>query len=231
MPEFGLGSHTHNRVYGATHNAYDQSRTAGGSSGGAAVALALRMAPVADGSDYGGSLRNPAGWNNVFGLRPGVGRVPIEAPDMWLPSIGVCGPMARTTADLAMLLSVQAGYDPRAPLSLDGDGSEFAGNLERDVRGKRIAFGGDFNGAAPCEPEVIEVCRAAFKTFEALGCVVEEAVPDYPSLQGSCPAISIVAGSDLRSRNWDQARRLRRHGGVDGAQRMESGPPAAVRAP
>jgi len=118
-PEFGLGSHTYNPVYGATRNAYDQSRSAGGSSGGAAVSLALRMAPVADGSDYGGSLRNPAGWNNVFGFRTSTGCVPSDSQDAWLPSMGVLGPMARSVPDLAMLLSVQAGYDAHAPLSMD----------------------------------------------------------------------------------------------------------------
>ena len=121
-PEFGLGSHTYNPVYGTTRNAYDQSRSAGGSSGGAAVALALRMLPVADGSDYGGSLRNPAGWNNVFGFRTSFGRVPADGRDAWLPSMGVLGPMARNVPDLAMLLAVQAGYDDRVPLSMAEDG-------------------------------------------------------------------------------------------------------------
>jgi amidase len=107
-PEFGLGSHTYNPVYGITRNAYDQTRSAGGSSGGAAVSLALRMLPVADGSDYGGSLRNPAGWNNVVGFRTSIGRVPNDARDVWLPSIGVTGPMARNISDLSLLLSVQA---------------------------------------------------------------------------------------------------------------------------
>src|SRR6202042_769074 len=118
-PEFGLGSHTYNRVYGATNNAYDQTKSAGGSSGGAGVSLALRMVPVADGSDYGGSLRNPAGWNNVFGFRTGFGIVPADGRDAWLPSMGVGGPMARNVPDLALLLSVQAGHDARAPLSLE----------------------------------------------------------------------------------------------------------------
>ena len=121
--EFGLGSHTYNSVYGVTRNAYDQTRSAGGSSGGAAVSLALRMSPVADGSDYGGSLRNPAGWNNVFGFRTSFGLVPSDARDIWLPSMGVVGPMARTVADLSMLLSIQAGYDSRLPLSMEGDGA------------------------------------------------------------------------------------------------------------
>ncbi|MFI4973875.1 MAG: amidase [Caulobacterales bacterium] len=179
-PEFGLGSHTYNPVHGPTRNAYDQSRSAGGSSGGAAVALALRMAPVADGSDYGGSLRNPAGWNNVFGFRTSYGLVPMDALDAWLPSMGVSGPMARNAADLAMLLSVQAGHDPRSPLSTPGDGARFAASLARDFKGARIAWTGDYGGYLPFEPGVLDVCRRALKTFEDLGCVVEEAQPDYP---------------------------------------------------
>jgi amidase len=178
-PEFGLGSHTYNSVYGATRNAYDLTRSAGGSSGGAAVSLALRMLPVADGSDYGGSLRNPAGWNAVFGLRPSIGRVPNDTLDAWLPSMGVNGPMARNVTDLAMLLSVQAGFDARVPLSLEGDGSEFKGPLESSLKGKRVAWGGDFKGHAPCEPGVLEMCQRAAQTLEALGCIVEEAVPDF----------------------------------------------------
>ena len=118
-PEFGLGSNTYNTVYGTTLNPYDPTRSAGGSSGGAAVALALRMLPVADGSDMGGSLRNPAGWNNVYGFRPSFGRVPkLPEFDLFGQQLGVEGPMARTAADLARLLAVQAGPDVRAPLSL-----------------------------------------------------------------------------------------------------------------
>jgi len=178
-PEFGLGSHTYNPVYGITRNAYDQSRSAGGSSGGAAVALALRMVPFADGSDFGGSLRNPAGWNNVFGLRTSIGRVPRDSRDAWLPSMSVTGPMARNIADLALLLSVQAGYDARAPLSIDGDGTHFRRHFQKEYRGKRIAWGGDLSGAMPCEPGVLELCKAATKTFEGLGCRVDEAHPDF----------------------------------------------------
>ncbi len=177
-PEFGLGSHTYNPVYGATANAYDQTKSAGGSSGGAAVALALRMVPLADGSDFGGSLRNPAGWNNVFGFRPSIGLVPAGGPEVWLPGMGVTGPMARTVADLALLLSVQAGGDPRAPLSPPADGLGFLATLGAEMKGKRIAWLGDFGGAAACEPDVLEVCRSALKTFGDLGCVVDEALPD-----------------------------------------------------
>jgi amidase len=174
-PEFGLGSHTFNPVFGATRNPYDHGRSAGGSSGGAAVALALRMTPLADGSDYGGSLRNPAGWNNVFGFRTSFGVVPGAGPEVWLPSMGVGGPMARSVEDLALLLSVQAGYDPRSPLSLPGDGAVYRRNLDAPVKGRRIGWLGDFGGQVPHEPEVLDVCRTALKTFEALGCVVEEA--------------------------------------------------------
>jgi amidase len=193
-PEFGLGSHTYNPVYGATRNPYDLTRSAGGSSGGAAVALALRMLPVADGTDYGGSLRNPAGWNNVFGFRPSIGRVPADGRDAWLPSMGVGGPMARNVRDLALLLSVQAGYDARAPLSLEGDGAIFAGSLEADLKGKRIAWAGDFSGNVPYQPGVLEVCKAALKAFEAIGCVIEEAQPDY--------SIDAVWRAFVRLRAW-----------------------------
>jgi amidase len=179
-PEFGLGSNTYNPVYGATLNAYDQSRSAGGSSGGAAVALALRMLPLADGSDHAGSLRNPAGWNNVFGFRTSPGRVPADGRDAWLPSMSVLGPMARTVPDLATLLAVQAGYDDRVPLSMTEDATLFQQPLEKDCKGKRIAWAGDFKGHLPYEPGVLDVCRAALKTFESIGCVVEEAVPDFP---------------------------------------------------
>jgi amidase len=179
-PEFGLGSNTYNCVYGTTLNAYDPSRSAGGSSGGAAVALALRMLPVADGSDYGGSLRNPAGWNNVFGFRTSYGLVPADGRDAWLPSMGVLGPMARSVPDLAMLLAVQAGYDERVPLSMTADAASFQGQLQRDFNGTRIAWAGDFNGDLPYEPGVLDLCKRALATFESMGCVVEEAVPDFP---------------------------------------------------
>jgi len=200
VPEFGLGSHTYNPVYGATRNAYDPSRSAGGSSGGAAVALALRMLPVADGTDYGGSLRNPAGWNNVFGFRTSFGLVPPDARDAFLPSMGVVGPMARNVADLALLLSVQAGHDPRAPLSMPGDGARFAGPLERDHKGKRIAWAGDFKGYLPYEAGVLDLCKQALETFEAMGCIVEEATPDY--------SIEVVWRAWLTLRAWQSGSAL-----------------------
>lgn len=196
-PEFGFGSHTYNPVYGTTRNAYDQSRSAGGSSGGAAVSLALRMLPVADGSDYGGSLRNPAGWNNVVGFRTSIGRVPNDARDIWLPSIGVTGPLARNVTDLALLLSVQAGYDSRSPLAITGDGAIFGGRLEGAFKGKKIAWAGNFNGYTPYEPGVLDVCKAALRVFEDdLGCAVENAQPDYP--------LDAVWNAVVRIRGWQQ---------------------------
>jgi amidase len=180
VPEFGLGSQSYNPVYGTTLNAYDPSRTAGGSSGGAAAALALRMQPVADGSDYMGSLRNPAAFNNVFGFRPAYGRVPSEARDVFLPSPSVKGPMARTVPDLAMLLSVQAGYDPRVPLSIRQDPEHFTNPLKRDFKGIRVAWVGDFKGYLPFEPGVLDLCKSSLRAFEQIGCSVEEATPDFP---------------------------------------------------
>ncbi len=178
VPQFGLGSHTTNPVFGPSRNPYDPTRTPGGSSGGAAVALAMRLLSVADGSDYGGSLRNPAGWNNVFGFRPSTGRVPSDESDLYLPTMGTAGPMARNVPDLAMLLSVQSGYDPRVPLSIEEDPAAFAGSLQRDFKGTRIAWLGDLAGYLPFEAGVLDVCRKALKTFEEIGCVVEEAIPD-----------------------------------------------------
>ncbi len=202
-PEFGFGSHTYNPVYGVTRNAYDPIKSAGGSSGGAAVSLALRMLPLADGSDYGGSLRNPAGWNNVFGFRTSAGRVPVHGKEDWLPSMGVTGPMARNVADLALLLSIQAGYDPRAPLSMESGGGQFRGSLAGSVKGKKIAWAGDFKGYAPYEPGVLETCRKALKTLESLGCVVDEAIPDYP--------LEKVWQSFMRLRGWQQGGAILEH--------------------
>ncbi|MCK8785291.1 amidase [Roseomonas sp. NAR14] len=174
-PEFGLGSQTYNAVFGTTGNAYDPSRTAGGSSGGAAAALAMRLVPVADGSDFAGSLRNPAGWNNVFGFRPSAGRVPHgPLPELFMQNMGYDGPMARRVGDLALLLSVMAGYDDRTPLSLDGDGRQFAAPLGRDMRGVRIGWLGDLGGI-PMETGMLDLCLGGLRRLEAAGCTIEEA--------------------------------------------------------
>ncbi|HEV2115173.1 MAG TPA: amidase [Terriglobales bacterium] len=178
-PEFGLGSQTYNSVFGTTLNAYDQSKCAGGSSGGAAVSLALRMVPVADGSDMMGSLRNPAAYNNVIGFRTSYGRVPSGGEELFLEQLSVNGPMGRSVADVAMLLSVMAGPDPRAPFSLEQDPAVFTEPLKREFKGTRLGWLDDFGGHLPMEPGIIELCRASFKAFEAIGCAVEEAQPDY----------------------------------------------------
>ncbi|MDH5539456.1 MAG: amidase [Rhizobacter sp.] len=173
-PEFGLGSHTFNEVFGVTGNAYDASKSAGGSSGGAAVALATRMLCVADGSDFMGSLRNPAGWNNVFGLRPSQGRVPYwPAPDVWVSQLGTEGPMARTAMDLALLLEVQAGFDARVPLSIAGRGP-FADQLAGfDPAKASIGWLGDLGGHLAMEPGILDACESGLKRLQGLGCRVE----------------------------------------------------------
>jgi amidase len=167
-PEFGLGSHTYNNVFGTTLNAYDQTRSAGGSSGGASVAVALRMLPVADGSDFFGSLRNPPGWNNVFGLRPSFGRVPGLGADAFVQHGGVEGPIARTALDLALLLRTMAGYDDRAPLSIEQDPAPVT-DLDADLRGRKVVWLGDLGGYLPMEPEVLAVTRRALDDLRALG--------------------------------------------------------------
>jgi amidase len=179
-PEWGFGSQTYNPVFGATVTPYDTSRTAGGSSGGAASALALRMLPVADGSDYMGSLRNPAAFNNVLGFRPSWGRVPASG---FLAGNSVTGPMGRTVSDVAMTLSVMAGPDASAPLSLEQDPQIFTEPLKRDFRGTRIAWVGDWNGYLATEPGLLELCRGSFPAFESIGCVVEETLPPMPPEQ------------------------------------------------
>ncbi|MEU0388754.1 amidase [Streptomyces chartreusis] len=178
VPELGMGSHTVNPVFGATRNPYDLSRSAGGSSGGAGAALACGMQPIADGSDTGGSLRNPASFNNVVGLRPSPGRVPSWPDKAPWGQLSVKGPMARTVQDVALTLSVLAGPDPRSPLALETPGSLFAGRLDGDVRGLRVAWSPDLGGRVPVDPEVRDVVRGAVEVFAALGCEVEEACPD-----------------------------------------------------
>ncbi len=180
-PEFGLGSHTYNRVFGTTRNAFDPSRSAGGSSGGAAVALALRLLPVADGSDMMGSLRNPAAWNNVVSFRPSLGRVPsVPARDVFFQQLACEGPMGRNVADVAMLLSVQAGFDARCPWSIDQDPQAFTAPLQRDFKGARIGWLADYGGHLATEPGVLSLCERSLRHFEALGCTVEPALPAYP---------------------------------------------------
>ncbi|MCG0286033.1 amidase [Streptomyces sp. PSAA01] len=178
VPEFGAGSHTFNPIFGATHNPYDLGRSAGGSSGGAAAALASGMIPIADGSDTGGSLRNPASFCNVVGLRPSPGRVPgWPAATAW-STLNVRGPLARTVADAALLLSAVAGPDARSPIALEEPGARFARPLDRDLTGLRVAWSPDLGGLVPVEPEVAAAVESAVEVFSDLGCVVERACPD-----------------------------------------------------
>jgi amidase len=176
-PEFGAGSQTFNPVFGATRNPYNPAKTCGGSSGGAAAALACGLLPIADGSDMGGSLRNPASFCNVVGLRPSAGRVPYwPTVSAWF-AMAVVGPMARTVQDVALTLSAIAGPDTRAPLSLQEPRRTFARPLERDFKGARIAWSADLGGL-PVDPEVTRVMEIQRTTFADLGCIVEDATPD-----------------------------------------------------
>ncbi|GAA1289435.1 amidase [Streptomyces javensis] len=178
VPEFGAGSHTFNPIFGATHNPHDLGRSAGGSSGGAAAALASGMVPIADGSDTGGSLRNPASFCNVVGLRPSPGRVPNWPSLTAWSTLSVKGPMARTVADTALLLSAIAGPDARSPIALEEPGARFARPLDRDLTGLRVAWSPDLGGLVPVEPEVAAVVESAAEVFTGLGCAVERACPD-----------------------------------------------------
>src|SRR5262249_24613403 len=177
-PEFGAGSQTFNEVFGATLNPYALTKPCGGSSGGAAVALACGMVPLADGSDLGGSLRNPASFCNVVGFRPSPGRVPAYPAMLAWNTLSVEGPMARSVRDLAFLLSVMAGPDARAPISIEEPGSIFSRRLKRDFKGTRIAWSRNL-GRYPVQPVVNEICDKARSTFTALGCHVEEGEPDF----------------------------------------------------
>lgn len=196
VPEFGMGSHTYNTVFGTTLNPYDLRKSAGGSSGGAAAALTTGMIAVANGSDLGGSLRNPANFNNVVGLRPSPGLVPMTPNLQPFGNLGVKGPMGRTVSDVASLLAVMAGPDSRDPQCYPSSPERFALPLERDWRGVRVAWSADLGGL-PLEREVRKVMEAQRRLLVELGCVVEEACPD---LRGAEECFLT-----LRSRStWDQ---------------------------
>jgi amidase len=177
-PEFGAGSNTFNAVFGATRNPYDPSKTAGGSSGGAAAAVACGMLPFADGSDLAASLRNPGNYCNVVGFRPTPGRVPTYPTVNAWDTQPVIGPIARTVEDAAFLLSAMAGPDRRAPVSIAEPGSIFSKPLKRSFRKVRIAWTKDFGGL-PVEPAVTAVLEQQRKVFQDLGCIVDQACPDF----------------------------------------------------
>ncbi|WP_050522550.1 amidase [Pseudorhodobacter wandonensis] len=178
-PEWGHGSHSFNPVHGVTRNPYDLSRTAGGSSGGAAAGLAARMLAVADGSDMMGSLRNPAAFCNVYGFRPTWGLVPGDAVgDTFMATLATDGPMARNIVDLALLLDVLAGENPSAPF---GRSAHFAAPVPADMRGKKIAWLGDWGGAYAMEPGILAQAETALRVFEELGAEVVPLAPPFPA--------------------------------------------------
>ncbi|MFK8021467.1 MAG: amidase [Pseudomonadales bacterium] len=177
VPEFGLGSQSYNEVFGTTLNAYDGKSTAGGSSGGAATALALNMVSVADGSDFMGSLRNPAAYSNVIGFRPTPGLVPLSSS--FIEELPCNGPMAGNVSDTAMLLSTIAGYDKHSPSSLTMDPQQFSNSLQRNFKGSRIGWLGDFDGYLAMEEGVLPLCEKALEGFTAIGCEIEQATVDY----------------------------------------------------
>lgn len=179
VPEFGAGSQTYNPVFGTTNNAYDLTRTAGGSSGGTAVALATRMQAVADGSDMMGSLRNPAAFNNVFGFRPSFGVVPLSDKELYLQQLATEGPMGRNVPDILALLQTQAGYDPRAPLSRDLPLLQ-SDSLEMGCKTTRIGWLGNYENYLAVDPEILRLCTSALTNLETLGCCIDATQPEFP---------------------------------------------------
>ncbi|HEX7054746.1 MAG TPA: amidase [Burkholderiales bacterium] len=191
-PEFGAGSQTFNKVFGATRNPYDPTKTCGGSSGGAAAAVAAGLLPFADGSDLAASLRNPGNYCNVVGFRPSPGRVPSwPAANAW-DTLAVMGPIARTVGDAALLLSAMAGPDPRAPVSIDEPGSLFGRSLKRDFRRTRIAWSPDLGGL-PMDPRVVSVLAPMKKVFHDLGCAIEDGEPDFAGATESFETLRAIA--------------------------------------
>ena len=176
-PEFGAGSQTFNAVFGSTPNPYDLSKTCGGSSGGGAVALASGMIALADGTDLAGSLRNPASFCNIVGIRPSVGRVPSWPDSLGWQTMSVSGPMARTVQDLALAMAAMSGPDDRSPISLEAPGEIFLNPLARSFKGCKIAFSANLGGL-PVEPEVARVVESSRSVFEELGCEVVNDEPD-----------------------------------------------------
>ncbi|MFD1361916.1 amidase [Lentibacillus salinarum] len=179
VPEFGAGAHTFNKVFGATKNPFTLRHTAGGSSGGAAAAVATGMLPFADGSDMGGSCRFPAAFNNVVGLRPSPGRVPTYPKPALYSTLLTQGPITRDTEDAAFMLSVMSGPDDRSPISINQPSDYFLQPLDDDIRGLRVAWSADFDGTLPVDSNVRENIEQQINVFKDLGCHVKEACPDF----------------------------------------------------
>ncbi len=206
-PEFGAGGNTFNAVFGATRNPWNTALTCGGSSGGAAVALATGMGPLAQGSDLGGSLRTPAAFCGVVGFRTSPGLIPVYPADLGWDSLSVTGPMARTVGDVALMLSVMAGPDDRAPLSYDVDTRRFPAAVKRpSVKGWRAAWTPDLNGLIPVDDEVAAVAERATGVFRSLGVRVERACPDFGEVNDIVLAtrgLSMVARHAEKLARWE----------------------------
>jgi amidase len=222
VPEFAAGSHTFNTLFGATHNPYRHGRSAGGSSGGAAAALAAGLVPLAEGSDMGGSLRNPAAFCNVVGLRPTPGRVPTHPTAIGWSQLSVQGPMGRTVADVALQLSVLAGPDPRVPISLGDDPAGFAAPLPTELTGLRVAWAPDLGGRVPVDPAITATLEASLGVFADLGATVEE---DCPDLRGADEAFGVLRAwlfeasyGDLVRRNPEKVKETIRWNAARGAE-------------
>ncbi len=222
VPEFAAGSHTFNPLFGVTHNPYRHGLSAGGSSGGAAAALATGFVPVADGSDFGGSLRNPAAFCNVVGLRPTPGRVPTWPVAMGWSQLSVQGPMGRTVADVALVLSAIAGPDRWVPISLDDPGAAFAAPLPERLDGLRVAWAPDLGGRVRVDPAITAVLSESVAVFEELGATVE---PDCPDLSGADDVFGTLRAwvfdatfSDLIRRHPDQVKETLRWNASLGAK-------------
>ncbi|HEU4438261.1 MAG TPA: amidase [Methylomirabilota bacterium] len=206
-PEFGAGGNTFNAVFGATRNPWNPALTCGGSSGGAAVALATGMGPLAQGSDLGGSLRTPAAFCGVVGFRTTPGLIPVYPADLGWDSLSVTGPMARTVADVALMLSAMAGPDDRAPLSYDIDTRRFTAAVKRpSLKGWRVAWSPDLNGLIPVDHEVATVAEGATRVFRSLGAKVEHACPDFDEVNDIVLAtrgLSMVARHAGKLAQWE----------------------------
>lgn len=206
VPEWGAGSNTFNDIFGETRNPYDPSRTCGGSSGGAAVALAARMLPIADGSDMGGSLRNPANFCNVVGLRSAAGRVPVlPNPSAW-SNLSVHGPMARTVSDCALMFAAITGPDDRSPIAIPESGDKFLECLQSETKGLRIAYSTDFAGQLPVASEVRDIVEQSITTFADLGCTVAEACPNF---DGADEAFKTLRAWSFAAINGENVRKHR----------------------